>query len=166
MISSISSLEIIKVLNPDPNIFLWIAASVAYTAAVNPNGFKTLLANGLSTFPIKDNPIFSNGPKNLPKNSSYCPILCNWAFDNFILAEEQFEKALRSLKTCVLINDSLFEKLFSPLEWSIIFDERFKVTPVPFFIANFNLLSWDWNCIVFGSAFNFCCLLKSIAINS
>ena len=75
-----------------------------------------LLANGLSTFPIKDNPIFSNGPKNLPKNSSYCPILCNWAFDNFILAEEQFEKALRSLKTCVLINDSLFEKLFSPLE--------------------------------------------------
>ena len=166
MISSISSFEIINVVNPDSNTFLWQAASVANAAAVNPNGIKTLLANGLSTFPIKDNPIFSNGPKNLPKNSSYCPILCNWAFDNFILAEEQFEKALRSLKTCVLINDSLFEKLFSPLEWPIIFDERFKVTPVPFFIANFNLLSWDWNCIVFGSAFNFCCLLKSIAINS
>ena len=33
--------------------FLWIAASVADAAAVNPNGIETLLANGLSTFPIK-----------------------------------------------------------------------------------------------------------------
>ena len=30
------------------NIFLWIAASVSDAAAVNPNGIKTLLANGLS----------------------------------------------------------------------------------------------------------------------
>ena len=35
------------------------------TAAVNPNGIKTLLANGLSTFPIKGNPVFSHGPKKL-----------------------------------------------------------------------------------------------------
>ena len=33
--------------------FLWIAASVADAAAVNPNGIETLLANGLSTFPVK-----------------------------------------------------------------------------------------------------------------
>ena len=33
----ISSLEVIKTINPDPKIFLWIAASVAdYAAAVNP----------------------------------------------------------------------------------------------------------------------------------
>ena len=48
---------------------------------------KRLLANGLSTFPIKGNPVFSNGPKNLPKNPPDCPILCNWVFDHFIWAD-------------------------------------------------------------------------------
>ena len=47
--------------------FYEIAASVAYVAAVNPNSIKTLLANGLSAFPLKGNPLFSNGPKSLPK---------------------------------------------------------------------------------------------------
>ena len=37
---------------PDPNISLWITPSVADSAAVNPNGIKTLLADDLSTFPI------------------------------------------------------------------------------------------------------------------
>ena len=37
----ISSLEIINVVVQDPNIFLWIAASVA-AGAVNPNGIKIL----------------------------------------------------------------------------------------------------------------------------
>ena len=60
-----------------------------------------LLANGLSTFPIKDNPVFSNGPKGLPKNPPVCPILYNWAFDNFILADELFAKALGSFETCI-----------------------------------------------------------------
>ena len=55
-----------------------------------------LLANGLSSFPIKGNPDFSNGPKGLPKNPPDCPILCNWVLNNFILAEEVFAKALRS----------------------------------------------------------------------
>ena len=40
-----------------------MAASVADVAAVNPNGTKTLLANGLSTFPIKGNQVFSNDLK-------------------------------------------------------------------------------------------------------
>ena len=61
MISFISSLEIINVFvredksegQPDPKIFLWIAASVAAAAAINPNGSKTLLASGLSTFHCK-----------------------------------------------------------------------------------------------------------------
>ena len=52
MTSFISSLKII-VVKPDPNIFLWTAAFVADAAAANPNGIRTLLANGLSTFPIK-----------------------------------------------------------------------------------------------------------------
>ena len=82
-----------------PNIFLWIAASVANTTAVNRNGTKTLSAYGLSTFFIKGNPDFSNGPKILPRNLPNCPILCNWVIDNFILAEELFVKALRSFET-------------------------------------------------------------------
>ena len=39
---------------------------------------KMLLANGLITFPIKDKPVFSNGPKILPKNFTDGPILWNW----------------------------------------------------------------------------------------
>ena len=75
---------------------LWIAPSVADATDVNPNGIKTLLASGLSTFFVKGNPVFSYGPKSLNKNPHDCPILCNWVFDNFILAEELFAKALRS----------------------------------------------------------------------
>ena len=36
----------------DPKVCLWIAASATDAVAVNPNGIKTLLANGLNTFPI------------------------------------------------------------------------------------------------------------------
>ena len=61
----------------NPNIFLWIAVSVANAAAVNPNGIKTLLASGVSTFLIKGNPVFSNGPKSLPRNPLDCSILCS-----------------------------------------------------------------------------------------
>ena len=47
MISFISSLQIIRAIVSEPNIFLLIAASVADAAAVSRNGFKKLLANGL-----------------------------------------------------------------------------------------------------------------------
>ena len=64
-----------------PNIFLWIATSVAAAAAaVNPTGIKTLLANGRSTFFLKGNPVFSNGPESLAKNPPNSPNLCNWVF--------------------------------------------------------------------------------------
>ena len=43
MISSLSSFENISVV-------FWIAESVAKAAAVNPNGNKTFLANGVSKF--------------------------------------------------------------------------------------------------------------------
>ena len=77
MISFIGSFEIISVVrfaksegsNPDPKIFFWIASSVAAAAApINPNGIKTLLANGLSTFFIKDKLVFSDGLESLPTN--------------------------------------------------------------------------------------------------
>ena len=102
IISFISSFEIITEVIHDPNILLWIAASVAAAAAaVNPNGIKTFLANGLSTFPIKGNPVFSSGHKSLHKNPPDCPILCNWVFDNLVLAEELFAKASASRNLCI-----------------------------------------------------------------
>ena len=106
MISFICSLETIKVVKPDPNIFSWIAASVADAATVTLNGIKMLLVNGLSAFPIKDNPVLSNGPKCLPEKPPDCPD-CNWVFDNLILDEELFAKSLRCLETSVLANNNL-----------------------------------------------------------
>ena len=64
-------------------------------------------SSGLSTFFIKSNLVFSNGSKSLLKNPLDCSILCDWVFDNFILAEELSAKALRSFETCVLVNNSL-----------------------------------------------------------
>ena len=120
--------------------FFWIAVSVTDATAVNPNGIKTLLANSLSTFPIKYNPVFSNGSKSLPKNPPDYPILCNRVFDNFIFAYEPFGKSLRIFETCVLVNKNLPTKLFSSLEPPTTFEESFKVASVPFFIPDFNLL--------------------------
>ena len=91
-ISFILSFEIINVVLPDPNIFLWIAASVAYATAVNPNSIKTLLTNGLSTFFIKDDLVFIN--------------YYNWVIANFMLADKLFAKALQSFETCVLVNNN------------------------------------------------------------
>ena len=72
--------------------FFWTDASVV-AAAVNPNGIKTILDNGLSISSIKGKPVLSNGPRSIPKNPPYCPILFNWVFDNFVLADELFIKA-------------------------------------------------------------------------
>ena len=52
--------------------FLLNSCVFAEAAAVNLNGIKTLLANGLSTF--QGNPVFINGPKSLPKNPRGCTI--------------------------------------------------------------------------------------------
>ena len=62
--SSISSFHIISVaviisvVVLEPKVFLCILVSAA---AVNPNASQTLLANGLITFFINGNPVFSNG---------------------------------------------------------------------------------------------------------
>ena len=46
----------------------------AADAAVNPNGIKTFLPHGLRKFFIKDNPVFSNGFRSLPRNPPDCII--------------------------------------------------------------------------------------------
>ena len=56
MISFKSSFENDNVVVPNPSISSWIVRSVTGAAAVNPNGIKTLLANGLSTLLIKSKP--------------------------------------------------------------------------------------------------------------
>ena len=73
--SFISSFDIISVVVPDLKICLCIYASATDAAVVNPKGIKTLLANGLITFFINDNPAVSNGPRRLPRNPLDCIIL-------------------------------------------------------------------------------------------
>ena len=72
---------------PDPKIFLCIPASAVDAAAVNPKGIRTLLANGLITCFINGNPVFSNGPRSLPRNPD-CTILDIWVFDNLISVDK------------------------------------------------------------------------------
>ena len=60
----------------------------AAAAAVNPNGIKTLLANGLITLFINGNPVFSNGPRSLPRNRPDCITLDIWVFDNLISVDK------------------------------------------------------------------------------
>ena len=54
---------------PKPQIFFWIAVSVADANAVDPSGIKTLSVEGMSTF-INDKPTFINRPRTLPRT---CP---------------------------------------------------------------------------------------------
>ena len=65
-----------------------IPASAADAAAVNPKGIKTLLANGLITFFIRGNPVFSNEPNSLPRNPPDYINFDNWVFDNLISADK------------------------------------------------------------------------------
>ena len=57
--------------------FFCVPAPATDAAAVNPKGIKRLLANGLITFFINGNPVFSNGLSNLPRNPPNCIILDN-----------------------------------------------------------------------------------------
>ena len=72
----------------------------------------------------------------LNKNPPDC-ILDNWVFENFILADERFAKTLRVFETCVPVDNNLCEKSVSLLQFLVKFDERFKVTPVPFIYSRF-----------------------------
>ena len=128
-------------------IFFYIPASAADTAAVNPKGIKTFLANGLITFYINGNPVFSNGPSSLPRNPSDCIILDNWVFDNLISVHKWFAKALPRFATWLLVNNNLWGKFVSLS--SIIFDYDLKTNSVSFFIADFTLLSCEFDSFTF-----------------
>ena len=89
IMSSISSFVIISVVGSlNPKIFLCIPAPAADTAAVNHNGIKTLLVNGIISFFINGNTAFGNGPRSLPRNHPVYTIPDNWDFDNLIAADK------------------------------------------------------------------------------
>ena len=123
--------------------FFCIPASAADVAAVNLKGIKTLLANGLIIFFIKGNPVFSNGPRN-PLD---CTILDNWVFDKLISVQDLLEKALRRFSTCLSVSNNLWGKLVS--SWPTIFNDNLKNSPVSLFIAEFNLLSCEFDSFTF-----------------
>ena len=77
-----------------------------------------------------------------PRIPPNCIILNSSVFENFILADKPFAKALRIFETCVSVNLNLCRKLVSLLEFQIKFDKTLQVPSDSFFIANFNLLSW------------------------
>ena len=66
----------------------------------------------MNTFFIKENSLFSNCPTILPKNRPDCTLLCNWVFENFVLADKPSWKALQSFESYVLANKNLCGKLF------------------------------------------------------
>ena len=121
--SFISSFHLTDALAPDAKIFFWIHASAANASAVNYNGIKTLLVYGVSTFSINGKSNFIYEPASLPKNSPHSIILESWAFDNFLLADRLFAKALQRLETFLLAN---VWKLRLP----IIFDDILGFTSV------------------------------------
>ena len=92
-----------------------------------------LLANGLSTFFIKVKSIFNDGSRSLPRKPPDCTILENWVFENFMLDEE-------------VLNH------WSVESWSI-FDERFIIASVSFFIPDFNLPNCEWDNFTFTTLF-------------
>ena len=73
----------------------------------------------------------------------------NWVFDNLILADEtvniklskqkQLAETLRSPKACVLVSNNIDRNLGSSLDSLTSFDERFKITSIPFFTCDFNM---------------------------
>ena len=82
-------------------------------------------------------------------NPPYCTIFEISVFDNFVLADGLFAKALRSLDTCASVNNNLCGKLASSLESPITFDERFEIASVPSLIVESNLLSWKLENVTF-----------------
>ena len=53
------------------------------------------------------------------------------SFGNFMLADKLFAKALRSLKTCVLVNNT-YVKIILIIGITVTLDERFPVTSYHF----------------------------------
>ena len=82
------------------------------------------------------------------KNPPDCIILDNWVFDNLISVDKLFAKALRRFATCLLFNNSLWGKFVSSSPTT--FNNSLKAASVLFFIADFNLLSCEFDICKLG----------------
>ena len=82
---------------------------------------------------------FLNVLRILPRNSPAFIISDSCVFDDFILTDKFFEKALGWMETCSSLNNHLCGKSVSLVP--IIFDDSFKNTSVAFFVPDFNLSS-------------------------
>ena len=87
--------------------FLCIPASAGDAAAFNSKTIKMLLANGLITFFINGNPVFSNGPRSQPRNPDCIILNHNKVFDNLISVDKLFATAVQRFATCLLISNNL-----------------------------------------------------------
>ena len=54
-------------------------------------------------------------PVTSVKNPTDCIVLGKWVFENFVLADKLFSKALWGFETCVLLNNNLCGNLVSSL---------------------------------------------------
>ena len=110
----------------------------------------------VSTLFINGKQIFINGLRNLPRNPPDCFILEICVFNNFSLADELFEKALQRFDTSLSVIINLLRKLVLSLELRIIFNDDFKVSPVAFFVADFNSVSCKLDNFTF--TFSYCAI--------
>ena len=87
---------------------------------------------------------FIKAPKSerVSKPPNYI-ILNNWGFGNLKVADEQLTRGLQIFETCVSVNNNLCGKLMLLLESPTTFYEGFKVISEPFFIPDFNFLSFE-----------------------
>ena len=127
-----------KIVFPDPNIFLYIHASAADAAAINPKGIKTILANGLIIIYINGNPVFDNRPSNLPKNPPDWTILEVSALQSFKSIDILLLNTFLTFVFRLVVNNNSCGKSF-PLN---IFKLILRAVPVLFLTAVFSFFSW------------------------
>ena len=131
-------------LNQELNCFFFLTSKVFFIA-----GTKMSLISNSSLFTFFD--IFYTNPAGFNKEDKIdkgpmrppnCTVLDSRVYDNFILADELFARALQNLETCRSHdNNNLCRKSASSLESSITYYKKFRVTSVPAFIPDFNLFS-------------------------
>ena len=91
------------------------------------------------------NHFLTNGTRSLPRNPLDFTIL-----DSCILA-----KALRRCENCLSVSNSLYGKLILSISWPVMFDDRFSIIPVSFFVADLtylvvSLITLCWHyCVIF-----------------
>ena len=93
--------------------------------------------------------LFLIGPRSLPRNLPDCMTLDNYVFDFLKSVDELFAKALRRFWTCLLVYTNSFGKLILSSELPIILGDNLKANTDLFFIAKYNLLSYEFDSFAF-----------------